>query len=153
MRVIYAPEPLNDLGDHSVFLAGPTPRRAEVSSWRPEAIRLFSEAGYTGTLLAPEPGDGQFSAAYEDQIEWEHEGMRRADVVLFWVPRSVSGQMPAFTTNVEFGLCLASGKEVVYGRPDWAEKCKYLDLLYDKMRGRTPTRELSELVSQVVAAA
>ena len=42
--------------------------------------------------------------------------------------------MPAFTTNVEFGRYIGSGR-VVYGRPDNAEKCRYLDWLYQDVTG------------------
>ena len=39
--------------------------------------------------------------------------------------------MPAFTTNVEFGYYVRNPK-VVYGRPDSAEKMKYLDRLFKR---------------------
>lgn len=107
----------------SIFLAGPTPRSPDVPSWRPRAIGLFQEAGFTGSLLVPE--DSTFSAKfdYHDQIEWELQALHSATVVLFWIPRS--DVMPAFTTNVEFGL-MAARRNVVLGCPDDAQKMKYL---------------------------
>ena len=59
---------------------------------------------------------------------WEREALINATVILFWVPRKLP-DMSAFTTNVEFGYWLHSGK-VVYGRPNDASKIKYLDWLY-----------------------
>jgi trimethylamine:corrinoid methyltransferase-like protein len=44
------------------------------------------------------------------------------------MPRSIAGKMPAFTSNVEFGLLVASGK-VVLGYPEGADKMSYLAAL------------------------
>ncbi|CAF1638788.1 unnamed protein product [Adineta ricciae] len=41
--------------------------------------------------------------------------------------------MPGFTTNIEFGEDLHSGK-IVYGRPDSAEKCRYLDKRMEELQ-------------------
>lgn len=107
----------------SIFLAGPTPRSPEVKSWRPEAISIFERFKFDGSLVVPE--DATFSPKfdYNDQIEWELQGLHAATVVLFWVPRS--DDMPALTTNVEFGL-MATRRNVVIGCPDDAPKMKYL---------------------------
>jgi len=43
--------------------------------------------------------------------------------------------MPAFTTNVEFGTYVKSGR-IVYGRPDDAPNNRYLDWLYKKHNDR-----------------
>lgn len=150
MKVIYAPDPIGDLYGHSIFMAGPTPRSSDVPSWRPEAIQMFRDLGYAGTLLAPEPEGGEFSAAYEDQWDWENEGLARASVVMFWVPRRIDGGMPAFTTNVEFGLCVGRRRDMVYGRPDWAEKCKYLDVTYRNLTPGEPFNDLGALVRHLV---
>lgn len=39
----------------SLFLAGPSPRSAEVEDWRPEAVRVLRELGYEGALLISRP--------------------------------------------------------------------------------------------------
>lgn len=118
------------VGDHggpgpSIFLAGPTTRSAEVPSWRPEALRLLTD--FPGEVFIPEWSDGLWHRTPEEdyQIKWEHAHLQRARTILFWIPRVIE-TMPAFTTNVEFGLWLESGK-VVYGRPSWAAKVNYLD--------------------------
>ncbi|HXA63320.1 MAG TPA: nucleoside 2-deoxyribosyltransferase domain-containing protein, partial [Streptosporangiaceae bacterium] len=91
--------------DAAVFLAGPSPRDPAVPSWRPEARRLLRErwAG-SGRLIVfdPEHRHGVFDD-YTGQVEWEERCLHLADVVLFWVPRELS-TMPAFTTNVEWGM-------------------------------------------------
>lgn len=53
--------------------------------------------------------------------------------------------MPAFTTNVEFGYWLHTGK-VLYGRPDNARKIKYLDWLYKIDTNEEPFNTLEQLL-------
>ena len=53
--------------------------------------------------------------------------------------------MPAFTTNVEFGYWLHTGK-VFYGRPKDSRKNKYLDWLYEKDYNQKPIDNLEELL-------
>lgn len=53
--------------------------------------------------------------------------------------------MPAFTTNVEFGYWLHTGK-ILYGRPDDARKIKYLDWLYETNMNSKPYNSLEELL-------
>ena len=67
---------------------------------------------------------------------------------LFWVPRELR-TMPAFTTNVEFGIWADSGKAVL-GYPPKAPKCRYLDWLAG--RHRVPVRHtLPETVAAALA--
>jgi len=156
MRLVYATDKIDVTDWNSVFLAGPTPRDPSVPSWRPEAIQLFSDMKFDGSLYIPEPQDGKFSHDYEDQAEWEHLGLSNAGVVMFWVPRDIAGGMPAFTTNVEFGWMVRMAYEegqserVFYGRPDVAEKCQYLDWLYRHYMDREPYSDLKSIVSGVV---
>lgn len=102
----------------SVFLAGPTPRDEYGVDWRPEAIEIFEAFDFDGTLFVPAP----FLTTYKDhwenyyfQIDWENRALQAATIIMFWVPRDLK-TMPAFTTNVEFGMYVKSGK-MVYGRP------------------------------------
>ena len=53
--------------------------------------------------------------------------------------------MPAFTTNVEFGYWLHTGK-VLYGRPDSAKKIKYLDWLYKVDTNLDPYNNIEALL-------
>ena len=70
---------------------------------------------------------------------------------MFWIPRSLP-DMPAFTTNVEFGYWLHSGK-VIYGRPDDATKIKYLDWLYKEDYNKIPINDLDELLKESIILA
>jgi 8-oxo-dGTP pyrophosphatase MutT (NUDIX family) len=124
MQVVYAKQPLPAQYSAAIFLAGPTPRDAATPSWRPEAIAWLESHGFDGVVFVPEEADGQFRGSYDDQVEWEREGLRHADVIVFWIPRELQS-MPAFTTNVEFGRWIGSGK-CVLGFPDGAPKMRYL---------------------------
>lgn len=67
MNVIYARQPLAK----SIFLADPTPRSADVPSWRPEAVRLLDEEfRFDGTVFVPEDAAGSRSFEYDDQVTW-----------------------------------------------------------------------------------
>lgn len=129
MEVVYSDEPASD-EYLSIFLAGPTPRSSEVKSWRPEAIQILEELGFTGTVMVPERKDWAAQFDYNDQIEWEQTCMNSCGDIAFWVPRDLE-TMPAFTTNVEFGYWM--GREpykVRYGRPEGAPNTRYLDAMY-----------------------
>jgi len=135
MQVVYAREPFPDRWTKSVFLAGPTPRDAETPSWRPEALRLLKAAGFDGVVFVPEDRDITGCAInpenYEPQIQWEDEGLQRADAIVFWVARELEPdedgrlKMPAFTTNIEWGEWFDSGK-VALGYPEKTPKMGYL---------------------------
>lgn len=110
----------------SIFLAGPTPRSPEVSSWRPEALDILKVMGYKSDVFIPEifEGSERMTLPYKDQIEWERYHLNRAECILFWIPRDLK-ELPGFTTNIEFGEWLHSGK-IVVGAPKDASKMKYI---------------------------
>jgi len=112
-----------------IFLAGPTPRTSGEPSWRHKAIGLFDRVSKYVNLLIPEEPRGGLSGMddpdkYEDQVEWEHTGLKRAAVIMFWIPRDLE-RMPGFTTNIEFGMYMQSGK-IVVGAPSEAKKMSYI---------------------------
>jgi 8-oxo-dGTP pyrophosphatase MutT (NUDIX family) len=127
MRVVYAGQPFPDSWRMAVFLAGPTPRSAGVPSWRPEALDRIRDTGFDGVVFVPEAASGERLPEYDDQVEWERQGLNFADRILFWVPRDLN-TLPGLTTNVEFGLWCGSGKAVL-GYPPSAPRTKYLGWL------------------------
>lgn len=122
MNITYARTPL----PKSIFLAGPTPRDPQTPSWRPKALEYLKET-FSGTVFVPEDSDQSWAFSYDDQVEWELEALHSATVIVFWVPREIE-HMPAFTTNVEFGL-FAARRNVVLGSPPGAAKMKYLQAI------------------------
>jgi len=107
----------------SIFLAGPTPREKNVDEkylWRKEVIKILEKKGYDGTVFSPD-----FHAkSYEEQVEWENKCLNIADCILFWIPRDME-VLPGFTTNIEYGEWMKSGK-IVLGFPETAKKVRYL---------------------------
>ncbi len=132
MEVIYAYESAPLSYAQSIFLAGPTPRSADIVSWRREALLTLQKFGYSGVVFVPEPRDGVWSPDYTGQVEWEEKNLNMADCILFWVPRDMK-TMPGLTTNVEWGMWYDSGK-VVLGAPGDAQHVKYLRYYAEKWR-------------------
>ena len=147
MRVNYSNEDVIK-GEKAIFLAGPTPRSKDVTSWRKEACDILRDLGFDGVVYDPEYSNMEPRENYEDQAMWERMALTEATVIVFWVPRHLP-EMPAFTTNVEFGYWLHTGK-AIYGRPDNAEKIKYLDWLYELDYGIKPINDLRELLARAV---
>lgn len=135
-------------GEKSIFLAGPTPRGKEIESWRNDACKYLEENGFDGIVYVPEYSTWKPKADYVDQAAWEREALTNASVIVFWIPRELPN-MPAFTTNVEFGYWLHSGK-VLYGRPDSASKIKYLDWLYKVDTGLEPFNNIDDLLLEAI---
>lgn len=131
-------------GKKSIFLAGPTPRGEQEHSWRKDACHQLEEPGFDGVVYVPEYSSWKPKEDYVDQAMWERKALAEATIILFWIPRKLP-ELPAFTTNVEFGYWLPSRK-VIYGRPDNATKIKYLDWLYELDYQKKPFNNLNELV-------
>lgn len=141
--LVYAREPIPDSGP-SVFLAGPTPRADQpVASWRPDAIGELA-AQWAGphrlTVLSPESRGGFRAADYDDQVDWETDARQRADAILFWIPRDLAS-LPGFTTNVEFGLDVATGRAVLGCPPDCPNPERNRYLIHVARRHGVPVRE------------
>lgn len=147
MRIFRPAQSLEELAPESIFLAGPTPREPEVRSWRPEAVDILERLGFTGDVLIPEP----FCDDFERQVAWEKEGLDSAAAIVFWVPRDLD-TLPGFTTNVEFGRYVDSGRSA-YGRPEGAPKTKYLDWIYRDATGREPDESMKRTLATAVAMA
>lgn len=133
-------------GVKSIFLAGPTPRDNGVESWRKYACEYLEDIGFDGVVYVPEYSIWEPKKDYTDQAEWERDALSSATIITFWIPRQLP-DMPAFTTNVEFGYWLHTGK-IKYGRPDDARKIKYLDWLYEIDMNEKPFNSLESLLSE-----
>jgi hypothetical protein len=149
MDMIFSDQPLV-VRHPSVFLAGPTPRSNDVRSWRPEALNILRRIGFPGTVLVPERRDWSVQFDYFDQVEWEHGGLECCTIIAFWMPRQIEA-LPGFTSNVEFGRYVGSGR-VVYGRPEGAPHTRYLDWLFEKVTGSLPQTTLEETLQASMRA-
>jgi len=148
MKQIYSNQKY-EKNNKSIFLAGPTPREKEIQSWRKEAISYFEELGFDGVLYIPEESNKAYYSeeGVVEDMSWDQNALEEASVVMFWIPRNKD--MPALTTNVEFGYLINSGK-IVYGRPDDSIKNEYLDWLYQRNTQKTPCNNLKELVRESI---
>lgn len=128
MIPVYVPEQI-PIDKPSIFLAGPTPRSPEIQSWRPKALELLAD--FPGYVFLPERRQGGPRHSYDDQIQWETDGLNAAYCIMFWVPRELAPdaggypRMGALTTNVEFGMWYRS-KKVILGYPSSAQKMNYM---------------------------
>lgn len=117
-----------------IFLAGPTVRGHQQHlqpSWRFAAIDIFRNNGFNGTLIVPEFTDiTKSDKGIIDIPMWEYEGLKLADCIMFWVPRT--RELIGLTTNCEFGYWISRRRRVVYGRPDDAYRIDYLDFLWER---------------------
>jgi 8-oxo-dGTP pyrophosphatase MutT (NUDIX family)/nucleoside 2-deoxyribosyltransferase len=132
MKLVYANQELPESWSKSIFLAGPTPRSSEVQSWRGEAVAELGLLGYDGAVFIPEDEHGKWQHSYVDQVEWEERCLNASDCVVFWIPRDLA-TMPGFTTNIELGVWLDSGKAVI-GFPEDAPKTKYIKYYTEKLK-------------------
>jgi 8-oxo-dGTP pyrophosphatase MutT (NUDIX family) len=130
MQIVYAQEDFPGTFARSLFLAGPAPRSKEVASWRPEALEILRQSGYNGVVFVPELRAKKWNGKYHEQIAWEEKALSMSDCIIFWIPRELV-HMPAFTTNIEYGEWLKSGK-IVMGSPKDAPKMSYLRVRGEK---------------------
>ena len=124
MHVVYALEDPPESFTSSIFLAGPSPRQPDHPNWRIEALKLLNEMGYGddegAVVFIPLTRDNAWEHSYSNQLDWETKCLNMADVIVFWVPRDLE-TLPAFTTNIEYGTWMHSGK-IVVGFPPTAPK-------------------------------
>ena len=80
-------------------------------------------------------------------MKFDQEMLERADVVMFWIPRS--NDMLGLSTNIEFGYLLNKGN-IVYGRPDTAMRCEFLDFLYKEKLGKNYLSTLEDTVKETI---
>lgn len=121
-----------DFSIPTVFLAGCTVRgnQSHLTSWRFEAVDIFKSKNFNGNLIIPEFIDKKESDQYRyDLPVWEFFGLRKSDVIMFWIPRT--RELIGLTTNFELGYWMARYRDkVIYGRPDNAYRIAYCDIMW-----------------------
>jgi hypothetical protein len=104
IQVVYALQEFPNPRIPSIFLAGPTPRKSYIKSWRPRALRMIQRYRQELVVYYPEPMiDGKWSPDADDHINWERAALIRSRAILFWVDRHLE-HMPGFRTNTEWGF-------------------------------------------------
>ena len=131
MTVVYVGQKFPTSFSKAIMLVGPTPRKPEVPSWRPQALKILESMGYDGVVFVPEREDATWRHNYDDQIETEERMLNMADVIVCWIPRDMA-TMPALTTNDEWGCWKHSGK-CVFGAPQGAPSVRYQQYYAQKL--------------------
>jgi len=133
-----------------IFLAGPTVRGHQqhlLPSWRTAAIEEFRKREFTGTLIVPEFSDkAESDKGRYDLPIWEYAGLKIADCIMFWIPRT--RELIGLTTNFELGYWLRWREKLVYGRPNDAYRVDYLDIIWTHDYEESP-RGISEIYSDL----
>lgn len=119
-----------EIGRDRVFLAGPIERVSvggtkTLPRWREEALSHLGTSDRRMIIFNPEWPERPLGWTYEKQVMWELEHLGLAHYIMFWIPRSQ--ELPAYTTNIEFGEWLYSDKMIIGSPPD-APHMKYLRL-------------------------
>jgi hypothetical protein len=81
--------------------------------------------------------------------EWETAGREQATAILFWIPRDLR-TLPGFTTNVEFGLDVTTGRAVLGCPPDCPNPERNRYLIWLARRHSVP---VSDTLTATVASA
>lgn len=118
MTPISAPDPLaNEDQQPRVFLAGAIDGN-HADRWQDRAITALEDM--PGTVLNPRRdawdaswGNDLDDPRFAEQVQWELDGLERADVILCWLP---AGSMAPISL-LELGLHARSGKVLVGCEP------------------------------------
>ena len=148
MDIVYTGEKFDE-NKKICFLAGPTPRDKDVLSWRGEAIKMFDDLSFSDIVYVPEFRHKSYYD-YEtgvNEMKFDQDMLERADVVMFWIPRS--NNMLGLSTNIEFGYLLNKGN-IVYGSPNNAMRCEFLDFLYKEKLGKNYLSALEDTVKETI---
>ena len=114
-----------------IFLAGVTVRgnQQHLTSWRFACIEELNRQGFEGTVIIPEFVDKTRHDKDEWIPLWEFEGLKRADVIMFWIPRT--RELIGLTSNWELGYWIGRDyTKLVYGRPNEAFRMAYIDIMW-----------------------
>lgn len=137
---------------NAIFLAGPCPRsNYREADWREKIYDLFDALEFRGVLI--NPTNDKFDTYNSDELrlqtDWEHEGMKRASAIIFWMDRS--NDHPGFTTNVEIGMWL--GKKGVFAAmpPECTKNAnRYIRIKLEEA-GQKVYDSLEDVIQAVVA--
>ena len=121
-----------------IFLAGPTVRGHQqhlLPSWRTTAVEILEGLKFEGSVVIPEFSNPDGDDRHKLWIpKWEYNGLKRADCILFWIPRTK--ELIGLTTNWEHGYWVGRKiSKVVYGRPEDSYRNNYPDFMWEFIHG------------------
>ena len=129
-----------------VFLAGPIQGAPKWQFELPEIENVV--------WISPRRDDGAVlnDETHRQQMEWETQALRTANIILFWIPKEVEhveGRGYAQTTRFELGENLARGKRIILGAYDNFPGRLYLEYKankYDNVIGRKVCHTLEDCI-------
>lgn len=111
-NLIKCPEPITGITKKwKVFLAGPIQGAPDWQSKLPEIENVVYLSPRRESYPVP-------NFNYDEQVEWETQALRSANIVLVWIPKedeSIAGRSYAQTTRFEVGENMARGKNIILG--------------------------------------
>ncbi|MDF1664849.1 MAG: nucleoside 2-deoxyribosyltransferase domain-containing protein [Planctomycetota bacterium] len=150
MNVIYAPEKAN-YDAPSVFLAGGIsncPRWHDIILTRLREQSLESDASWTILNPRRDAFPANESQAAREQIEWEFEALKNADLIQFWFPKETLCPITLF----ELGRWIASEKAVIVGTDPYYQRRFDVEVQCELARpGMTIHSSLDKLADAIIA--
>ena len=144
--IVKCPEEIKkDPSTWEVFLAGPIQGAPE---WQ------FTLPDLPGIRWISPRRESYENFEYEPQVDWETRMLRRANIVLFYIPKAEDTKFPDYakTTRTEFGEMLGRGKKIFAGIYDSFPGRRYFE---SKLQQYDPQaklyRSLGELVEAVLS--
>jgi len=156
MQIVYTTESIPNEIVHSIFLAGPTLRSAQIGnglqSWRVKALAILELLNYNGIVFLPEPNPNNNQSFeqldYETVHQWETKCLNIADRIIFWINRDLDAGILGLTTNTEFGQWMESGK-CILGTEPGADSVRYQEVWAKELKIPT-VHNLYELIKQSI---
>lgn len=157
MRYVEAPEPYRPLPDDgpSIFLAGGI---TGCEDWQHRACALLGSA----SVVVFNPRRARYDPArgdsHEQQVSWEQEHLRLADVTLFWFPASDPRVTVQPVALLELGFAMAeaglSGRSLVMGvHHDYPRRVDVDLQWHGRFPGAPVYRDLDSTVRAALAVA
>ena len=123
-NLIKCPEPITGITKKwKVFLAGPIQGAPEWQCLLPEIENIVYLSPRRESYPVP-------NFNYNEQVEWETQALRSANIVLVWIPKedeSIVGRSYAQTTRFEVGENMARGKNIILGIDELFPGRRYLE--------------------------
>ena len=112
-KMIYAPNPVPDIGGVRVFLAGSI-EMGTAEDWQDRVSKELAKNPNLDQILNPRRTDWDSSWVqsitnpnFKEQVEWEHEGIFSSDIVFFYFDPATKSPITLMELGIIMGLNLS----------------------------------------------